>query len=161
MANDEVEIQVDFVKCVLCECRLNNTDGDCFEQNVCGVCQLHPDAEQYGFAVNSVSRKIIIKNGITKLNPWQREPRESERQFIKSHRETMTVSDMVATLNQRIINQLGSDALLFTEESIRHLIRSDKGNVLVESGTHSVSVALRTKSKILDATPKVIHKKRG
>lgn len=97
------------LRCVLCGFALGGSHDDDETSGVCGDCKLRPEAKRLGM------RKAA---GGSEARSSAREFTEAERSLIKKVHGYMQPAQLLAILNERLMCDLGPDALPYTMDQL-------------------------------------------
>lgn len=125
------DLESDDIKCRLCRCTLDENEEDDFERTLCSSCKIRPEARRLGIALTRPPGKKLKSRPCTKS---AREFTVAEKGLIRKVHGYMPAQQLLSILNERLLCDLGPDALPYTMEQLYNQI-GDAPNTTA-SGSH-------------------------
>jgi hypothetical protein len=106
-------------KCRLCQCELDAAEDDDLENNLCFSCKSRPEARRLGVAIPVPLKRTLSAVPRTKDAPKSaRDFTVAEKGLIKKVHGYMQAQQLLDILNERLVCDLGPDAIHYTMEQL-------------------------------------------
>lgn len=146
-------------KCRLCGCRLDAEEDDDLTHEICSSCQSRPEARHLGISLSPSPLRVVSNAPRAKS---AREFTAAEKGLIRKVHGYMPAQQLLSILNERLVCDLGPDAMPYTMEQLYAEI-GDAAGAVVPAGGHDWAslrklLAKARRAGVLDAiTEQVIN----
>lgn len=119
-------------KCRLCTCRLDASEDDDMTHEICSSCKSRPEARRLGIHLPPSPLRVV--NNATH-HKSAREFTAAEKGLIRKVHGYMPAQQLLSILNERLVCDLGPDAMPYTMEQLYTEI-GDAAGAVVPAGGH-------------------------